>query len=173
MIKFVLYTSAIVLQIAFLNAAQPKVKTLEIGAKAPAFSLAGTDGKTYTLDSFKEAKILVLVFTSNHCPDARAARQRINTVARNYKEKGVQVVAISGNDPKALLHWELGYSVYGDGFDAMKEVAKYTFPQLRATEVTAEVTDGRDKSDAIRDVESILARRSSGLPESSDRSELH
>jgi len=124
MIKSILYTSAIVLQVASVNAAQPKVKTLEIGAKAPAFSLSGTDGKTYTLDSFKQAKLLVLVFTSNHCPDARAARQRINTVAKNYKEKGVQVVAISGNDPKALLHWELGYSVYGDGFDAMKEVAK-------------------------------------------------
>ena len=37
---------------ASLKAAEDP-KTLEIGASAPAFSLPGVDGKTYTLDSFK------------------------------------------------------------------------------------------------------------------------
>lgn len=106
---------------------------LKIGARAPAFNLEGVDGKKYTLESFKEAKYLVALFTCNHCPDARAARQRINTFAKNYKEKGVQVVAISGNDPKALQPWENGWSVYGDSFEEMKEVAKeekYVHPYL-------------------------------------------
>lgn len=60
-----------------------------------------------------------------------------------------------------------------DAINAWDKVAAYTEPKLKALEITAEVSDGRDKSDAIRDVESILARRSSGLPEPSDRSELH
>lgn len=49
-----------------------EIKTLEIGASAPAFSLPGVDGKTYTLDSFRESKILVIIFTSDHCPTAQA-----------------------------------------------------------------------------------------------------
>ncbi|SHJ92321.1 Peroxiredoxin [Rubritalea squalenifaciens DSM 18772] len=111
----------------------PKITPLAIGAKGPDFSLPGTDGKTYSLNSFRDAKYLVLIFTCNHCPDARASRDRINQFAKDYAEKGVQVVAISGNDPQALMKLELGYSVYGDSFDEMKLVAKehgYVFPYL-------------------------------------------
>lgn len=112
---------------------EQKVETLAIGAAAPDFELPGTDEKTYTLSSFEEAKYLVVIFTCNHCPDARAARDRINDFAKAYQDKGVQVVAISGNDPEGLMKLELGYSVYGDSFPEMKEVAKehgYVFPYL-------------------------------------------
>ena len=47
-------------------------KTLEIGAAAPDFSLKGADGKVYSLASFAESKILVIIFTCNHCPTAQA-----------------------------------------------------------------------------------------------------
>jgi len=46
--------------------------TLSIGAPAPDFSLKGVDGKTYTLSSFRAARVLVIVFTCNHCPTAQA-----------------------------------------------------------------------------------------------------
>lgn len=81
---------------------EEKIETLEIGAKAPPFELPGVDGKTYTLDSFSDAKAVVLIFTCNHCPDAVAARGRIQWLANDYADKGVEVVAISGNDPEAL-----------------------------------------------------------------------
>lgn len=132
MIKFL----HILLSIAFLSTsthAEPQVNPLAIGSKGPDFSLQGTDDKTYTLDSFKDAHYLVIVFTSNHCPDARAARDRINQFAKNYADKNVQVVAISSNDPKAVMKLELGYSVYGDSFEDMKHVAKahgYIHPYL-------------------------------------------
>ena len=54
---------------ALMGAEDPK--TLEIGAAAPAFSLPGIDGKTYTLDSFKAGKLLVDYFYGrplSHCP---------------------------------------------------------------------------------------------------------
>ena len=54
-----------------------EIITLEIGASAPAFSLPGVDGKTYSLESFKESKILVIVFMANHCPTAQAYEDRI------------------------------------------------------------------------------------------------
>ena len=42
--------------------------TLSIGAKAPDFLLLSTEGKIYSLKSFKDAKTLVIFFTCNHCP---------------------------------------------------------------------------------------------------------
>ena len=131
--KALLTTFALATATVFAAPEKKEVKPLELGAKAPNFKLEGTDGKFYTLDSFKDAKLLVVVFTCNHCPDARASRQRMNTFAKDYAAKGVKMVAISGNDPKALMPWELGYSVYGDGFEEMKLVAKeekYVHPFL-------------------------------------------
>jgi peroxiredoxin len=101
-------------------AADPQVTTLAIGAAAPAFELPATDGKTYTLESFKDAKLVALVFTANHCPDAVAAWPKVQALVNDYKDKGVAVVAISGNHDKALRADELGYSVWGDSFDEMK-----------------------------------------------------
>ena len=53
------------------------VRDLKIGEVAPDFSLPGIDGKTYTLADFKSAKLLMVAFLSNHCPDSHAAENRI------------------------------------------------------------------------------------------------
>jgi len=50
----------------------PPLKTLEIGDPAPDFSLPGVDGKTTTLADFASSKLLIVAFTSNHCPTAQA-----------------------------------------------------------------------------------------------------
>ena len=107
--------------------------TLAIGSKAPAFSLPGIDGKTYTLSSFAKAKVLVIVFTCNHCPTAQAYEDRIIQLTKDYKSKGVAVVAINPNYPSAVALDELGYSDMGDSFEEMKLRAKdkgYNFPYL-------------------------------------------
>lgn len=107
--------------------------TLEVGAKAPNFSLPGVDGKTYTLASFSKAKILVVIFTCNHCPTAQAYEERIIQLTKEYTSKGVAVVAISPNDPDAVRLDELGFSDLGDTFAEMKVRAKqkkYNFPYL-------------------------------------------
>ncbi len=119
---------------ASLCAAQPfEVKTLEIGASAPDFSLVGVDDKTYQLKDFAAAKVLAVIFTCNHCPEADAASARIQETADFYKDKGVAVIAISGNDPLALRSDELGYAPHGDSFPEMKlaaKEAKWTIPYL-------------------------------------------
>ncbi|HUT46962.1 MAG TPA: redoxin domain-containing protein, partial [Sedimentisphaerales bacterium] len=61
----------------FSRAAQQKVQTLEIGRQAPDFNLPGVDGRNYRLADFADAKILVVVFTCNHCPTAQAYEDRI------------------------------------------------------------------------------------------------
>jgi peroxiredoxin len=108
-------------------------KTLEIGSAAPDFSLAGTDGINYSLKSFSDADILVIIFTANHCPTAQAYEDRIIQLVNDYKSRGVAVVCISSNSPQALRLDEMGYSDYGDTKDEMKMRAKdkgFNFPYL-------------------------------------------
>ncbi len=115
---------------AYANDEHP---TLQIGATAPDFKLPGVDGKTYTLASFKNANILVIVFTCNHCPTAQAYQDRIIKLTDDYKSKGVAVVAIMPNDPKAITPDELNYTDLGDSFNEMKIRAKekhFNFPYL-------------------------------------------
>lgn len=108
-------------------------KTLAIDAAAPAFNLPGVDGKTYTLESFKNSKILVVIFTCNHCPTAQAYEDRIIKMTNDYANKGVSVVAIMPNDPTAIRLDELGYTDLGDSFDDMKirsQQKNFNFPYL-------------------------------------------
>ena len=111
----------------------PAVPTLAIGAKAPDFDLPGVDGKRYTLASFAKAKVLVLVFTANHCPTAQAYEDRIAKFDADYASRGAQLVLVSPNDPLALRLDEQAWTDMGDTFDEMKLRAKdrgWRFPYL-------------------------------------------
>jgi peroxiredoxin len=99
-------------------------KTLDIGASAPAFSLPGVDGKTYTLESFKESKILMIVFMADHCPTAQAYEDRVLQLYSEFSSQGVAIVLVSPNDPRAVCLEEIGYSELGDSFEEMKIRAK-------------------------------------------------
>src|SRR4051794_16886289 len=121
----------VVLLASVTQAANPPM--LKIGAKAPDFNLPGVDGKNYSLKDFADAKILVILFTCNHCPTAQAYEQRIIKLNEDYKDKGVALVAISPNDPLAVRLDELGYTEYSDSLDEMKQRAKdrgFQFPYL-------------------------------------------
>jgi peroxiredoxin len=111
----------------------PNLRTLPIGSAAPDFKLPGVDGREYALKDFADARILVIVFTCNHCPTAQAYEDRIMRLHADYKDKGVALVAISPNDPKAVRLDELGYTDLSDSFEDMKLRAKekkFAFPYL-------------------------------------------
>jgi len=74
--------------------------TLSIGAKAPDFSLMATDGKTYKLADFKNAKTLVIFFTCNHCPFVKGSDEVTRKTAEKYLKKGVKFVGINSNTEK-------------------------------------------------------------------------
>jgi len=99
-------------------------KTLEIGEAAPAFDLLGVDGKRYSLSSFADKSILVVIFTTNHCPDAIASYPRMCRMVEDYRNRDVAFVAINGNDPRAVMLNEMRWSQYDDSFESMKIVAK-------------------------------------------------
>lgn len=71
--------------------------TLEIGDQAPAFRLPDTDGRTWSLPD-GDTDATVVVFTCNHCPYALAWHERITQVARDYRDRGVRLLAINSND---------------------------------------------------------------------------
>ncbi len=132
--KQTLAVGAAVLIMAGLGwSASEKVETLRIGQQAPDFNLPGVDGRSYRLADFADADVLVVIFTCNHCPTAQAYEERVKKLAADYKNKGVAVVAISPNDPRAVRLDELGYSDMGDSLEDMRIRAKdmgYNFPYL-------------------------------------------
>ncbi len=107
--------------------------TLPIGAAAPDFTLPGIDGRNHSLQEYAEARILVIIFTANHCKTAQAYEGRIIQLVKDYKDKGVAVVGIAPNDPQALSLSELVYSDLSDSFAELKIRAQergFNFPYL-------------------------------------------
>jgi peroxiredoxin len=106
---------------------------LPLGSPAPDFELPGTDGQIHRLSDYASSPILVVVFTCNHCPIAQMFEQRIEKLAADYKDRGVAVVAIQPNDPKALRIDELDSSDISDSLAEMKIRVQYkhlTYPYL-------------------------------------------
>ena len=99
--------------------------TLELGAKAPDFSLPGVDGKDYSLASFADAEALIVLFACNHCPFVIGSEDRFNELYADYKDKGVALVSINSNEID---------SHPTDSFEHMKERAAekgFQFPYVR------------------------------------------
>jgi peroxiredoxin len=95
---------------------------LKIGDAAPNFKdIIGTDSEKHSLTDYKDAGLIVLVFTCNHCPVAQAYEDRLVALQKRYKAKGVQVVAVNVNN------------IPEDRLDAMKKRAEqkdFNFPYL-------------------------------------------
>jgi peroxiredoxin len=99
--------------------------TLELGRKAPDFDLPGVDGRNYSLDDFSDAKLLIVVFSCNHCPFVVGSEDRMNQLYADYQPKGVEMIAINSNEEE---------NHPTDSFDHMVDRAKekgFRFPYVR------------------------------------------
>ncbi|MBV8234021.1 MAG: thioredoxin family protein [Planctomycetaceae bacterium] len=106
---------------------------LSLGSKAPDFRLPDTDGRTVSLDDFKDAPTLLVIFLCNHCPYVKHVRHELAALAREYRDRGVAIVGISANDaavypddsPEQMAREkaEVGY-VFPYLYDESQEVAK-------------------------------------------------
>src|SRR5437868_997175 len=74
--------------------------TLAIGEKAPDFTLPATDGKTYRLSDFADARVLVISFTCNHCPMVVGSDEVTRQTAEQFAPQGVRFVGINSNSEK-------------------------------------------------------------------------
>jgi peroxiredoxin len=114
-------------------ASTPTPATLVLGSSAPDFSLPGVDGRMWSLKDFADARVLVVVFTCNHCPTAQYYEERIKRLVTDYQGRGVALVAISPNDPKSVRLDELGWADLSDSLPEMKLRAQeraFNFPYL-------------------------------------------
>jgi peroxiredoxin len=121
-------------------APDPDHPVLALGASAPDFALPGVDGRTHRLADYAAAKVLAVVFQCNHCPVSQLYEARIQQLHADYQAKGVAVVAISPDSPKALRLEELNYTDVGDSLEAMKIRADhrgFAYPYLYDGETQA------------------------------------
>ena len=84
---------------------------LERGDEAPDFELTGTDSSDYSLTDFDDFDALLIVFTCNHCPYAKAKLDELNYLAETYDD--LAVVGINSNDAEEYPD---------DSFDRMQEL---------------------------------------------------
>ena len=71
----------------------------EIGQKAPSFNnLIGVNGSSYSLSTFEDKEILVLIFMANRCPTARVYTERLKSIQNDYGSKGVQLIGVNSDN---------------------------------------------------------------------------
>ena len=105
--------------------ASPQRATLPLGSAGPTFEgLLGADGQRYGLSSFADRQAIVLIFSSNRCPTAKAYGERMNAMQRDFGPRGVQLLAINSNDPG--LYPAESYA----GMVERAETDGYRFPYL-------------------------------------------
>lgn len=103
----------------------PAWPTLPIGEAGPAFEgLLCTDGRRYGLSSFTDREAIVLIFSSNRCPTAKAYASRMNALQRDFGPRRVALVAINSNDPHLYPEESMAGMVRRAAEDG------YTFPYL-------------------------------------------
>ncbi len=105
--------------------------TLQIGQKAPDFSLPATNGNTYSLADFTDANVLVIFFTCNHCPYVIGSDELNRKTVEKFTPRGVTFVAINSNSPNTYEE---------DSFDNMvKRMAEHNFPWLYLYDATQDI----------------------------------
>ena len=96
--------------------------TLKLGDRPPDFKLPSTDGKTYRLSDFNDAKVLVIFFTCNHCPYVIGSDEVTRQTALKFIPQGVKFVGINSNSK---------HTYADDSFEHMVERMKtQKFPWL-------------------------------------------
>lgn len=107
--------------------------TLELGKKAPAFNLTGTDGKTYGLNDFDNYRFLVIFFTCNHCPYVIGSDEITRQTALKFEADGVKFIGINSNSANTYLE---------DSYENMVTRMKtYKFPWIYLHDSTQKVAE--------------------------------
>ena len=107
---------------------------LPLGTQAPDFSLVDVvSNQSFTLETFKGKKALLVAFICVHCPYVKHVREEIARIGRDYQDKDIGIIAISSNDitqypedaPESMkqMAQELGFT-FPFCYDETQEVAK-------------------------------------------------
>jgi len=169
---------------------QVRTETFTIGVGAPDFgNLLGVDGERYSLSSFQDKRLLVLLFISNGCPTVKACQDRIIGIQRDYAGKSVQLLALNSNNSylsPADTYVEMVLRVQEKGFnfpyvkDEDRTVARsfgavctphvFLLDEERKLRYKGRIDDSRNPervtiSDLRNALEDLLEKRPVGVPE--------
>ena len=118
---------------ALLSLTTPAPTGYAVGDEVKNFTLNNIDGKSVSLSDYASKEGVIVVFTCNHCPYAKAYESRVMDLDKNFASKGYPVLAINPNDPVSVPEdapenmkkraTEMGYS-FPYLFDATQQVAK-------------------------------------------------
>jgi peroxiredoxin len=96
----------------------------QVGDAVANFKLKNVDGRIISLADFSSSKGVIVIFTSNHCPFAKAYEDRVIALNNKYASQGFPVIAINPSDPGTHVD---------DSFEKMRERASskgYNYPYL-------------------------------------------
>lgn len=169
---------------------QARTETFTIGIGAPDFgNLLGVDGERYSLSSFQDKKLLVLLFISNGCPTVKACQDRMIRIQKDYASKNVQLLALNSNNSylsPADTYAEMVLRVREKGFnfpyvkDEDRTVARsygavctphvFLLDEPRKLRYKGRIDDSRNPdrvtiSDLRNAIEDLLASRPVAVPE--------
>lgn len=75
---------------------------VEVGKKAPSFSLSDVDGKEHSLDKYLSNKYTVIMFIATQCPVSNAYNERMTALHKDYAGKGIAFVGINSNKQESI-----------------------------------------------------------------------
>lgn len=107
-----------------LPEAESTYSTYKIGDAVANFNLKNVNGNMVSLNDYSGSKGMIVIFTSHHCPFAKAYEDRILALNNKYIGQGFPVITINPSDPSTHAD---------DSFDKMKERASskgYNYPYL-------------------------------------------
>ncbi len=112
---------------------------IQIGATLENFKLTGTDAKEHSFNDLKGKNGTVLVFLSAQCPVVKGYVSRIDTIAAEYKAKGINFVGINSNRRNfESLEWVTSDAAERYKFPVLLDTGNVLADKLGAT-VTPEV----------------------------------
>ena len=98
----------------------------EIGQKAPSFKdLPGADGKQYSLSSFDDKQIVIILFMANRCPTARVYTDRLKAIQNDYGPRNIQLVGINSDNQYFFSDEALSKMI------GIAEERNFNFPYLK------------------------------------------
>jgi peroxiredoxin len=114
-----------ILALTAVAAARSKFnEKLSVGDAAPEWrDLPGADGRPRSLADFKDAEVLVILFTGSHCPMTKVYEERVRGLAARFAEQNVGIVAINVDHMKPDVQ-------EGDQKKSGSLAKKFPFPYL-------------------------------------------
>ncbi len=124
--------------VVFTRSITAPMPSVEVGKKAPSFTLKDVDGKERSLESFLSARYTVVMFIATQCPVSNAYNERMAALHKDYAGKEIAFVGINSNKQESAEEVKEHAAENGFTFPVLKDWNNVTADAYGA-QVTPEV----------------------------------